>query len=74
LARISWDGAIDLIAERFTAIIAEYGPETLLPHRYLGSMGTFTNMSGKVTNWYPSGSATNGISKAGEAKQQHSPG
>jgi anaerobic selenocysteine-containing dehydrogenase len=36
---VSWDEAIDLIAGRFTAIAAEHGPEALLPHRYLGSMG-----------------------------------
>src|SRR5262245_44826230 len=35
----SWNEAIDLIASRFAAIAAEHGPEALLPHRYLGSMG-----------------------------------
>jgi anaerobic selenocysteine-containing dehydrogenase len=37
--RVSWDAAIDLIASRFAAIAAEHGPEALLPHRYMGSMG-----------------------------------
>lgn len=37
--RISWDEALDEVAGRFRAIIKEYGPEALLPHRYLGSMG-----------------------------------
>lgn len=37
--RISWDAALDLIAQRFTTIAATHGPEALLPHRYLGSMG-----------------------------------
>jgi len=37
--RISWDGALDIIADRYTAIIAEYGGEALLPLNYLGSMG-----------------------------------
>ena len=37
--RVSWDAAIDLIAKRFAAIIDEHGPEALLPHRYMGSMG-----------------------------------
>ena len=37
--RISWDAALDLVAERFSAIAAAHGPEALLPHRYLGSMG-----------------------------------
>jgi anaerobic selenocysteine-containing dehydrogenase len=37
--RVTWGEAIDLIAERFSAIAAEHGPEALLPHRYMGSMG-----------------------------------
>ncbi len=37
--RISWDTALDIIGDRFTAIIAEYGGEALLPVNYLGSMG-----------------------------------
>ena len=37
--RISWDEAISAIATRFSAIIEDYGPEALLPHNYLGSMG-----------------------------------
>jgi anaerobic selenocysteine-containing dehydrogenase len=37
--RVSWDAAIDLIATRFGAVVSEHGPEALLPHRYMGSMG-----------------------------------
>jgi anaerobic selenocysteine-containing dehydrogenase len=37
--RITWDEALDSIAERFTAIIDEHGPGALLPMFYLGSMG-----------------------------------
>jgi len=37
--RVSWDAAVDAIADRFAAIIAEYGGEALLPMNYLGSMG-----------------------------------
>ncbi len=37
--RITWDQALDTIAERFTAIIAAHGAEALLPFNYLGSMG-----------------------------------
>jgi anaerobic selenocysteine-containing dehydrogenase len=37
--RISWNMAIDIIAERFAAIADECGAEALLPHRYMGSMG-----------------------------------
>ncbi len=36
---ISWDTALDLIAERFQRIIAEDGAEAILPVNYLGSMG-----------------------------------
>lgn len=36
---ISWDDALDEIAARFKAIIADDGPEALMPFHYLGSMG-----------------------------------
>jgi anaerobic selenocysteine-containing dehydrogenase len=36
---ISWDEAVATIADRFAGIIAEHGPEALLPYHYLGSMG-----------------------------------
>ena len=38
--RISWDEALDTIAERFTAIVKNDGAEALMPLYYLGSMGT----------------------------------
>lgn len=37
--RISWDAAIDTIAERFVSVIESYGPEAIMPLNYLGSMG-----------------------------------
>ncbi len=37
--RISWDEALDLIAERFRGIIAEHGPEAILPFSYGGTLG-----------------------------------
>ncbi|MFO7853719.1 MAG: molybdopterin oxidoreductase family protein [Paracoccaceae bacterium] len=37
--RISWDDALDLIAERFLAAEAEHGPETVWPYYYAGTMG-----------------------------------
>jgi anaerobic selenocysteine-containing dehydrogenase len=37
--RISWDEALDLICERFTAIRQEYGAEALLPLNYGGPHG-----------------------------------
>ncbi len=39
LERISWDEALDTIADRFRDIINEYGAEALLYQNYLGSMG-----------------------------------
>ena len=37
--RISWDEALDVIHERFTAIIAAHGPEAILPLNYSGPHG-----------------------------------
>src|SRR5580692_447524 len=37
--RISWDEALDEIAERLTAIAAEFGPESVLPYSYAGTIG-----------------------------------
>jgi anaerobic selenocysteine-containing dehydrogenase len=38
-APIGWDEAIETIAGRFAAIIASDGPEALMPHSFMGSMG-----------------------------------
>src|SRR5438067_525050 len=38
-ARISWDEALDTIAQRLTAIAREHGPESILPYSYAGTMG-----------------------------------
>jgi anaerobic selenocysteine-containing dehydrogenase len=37
--RISWDEALDEIAARFRAIIAEFGSEAILPYSYGGTLG-----------------------------------
>ncbi len=37
--RSSWEEALDLIATRFIEILETSGPEALLPHSFLGSMG-----------------------------------
>ncbi len=37
--RVSWDEALDTIAERLTGISREYGPESILPYSYAGTMG-----------------------------------
>jgi len=38
-ARISWDEALDTIAERLGAVAREHGPESILPYSYAGTMG-----------------------------------
>src|SRR3984885_14868283 len=37
--RISWDEALDEIAARLTKISAEFGPESVLPYSYAGTIG-----------------------------------
>src|SRR6202046_3015512 len=37
--RISWDEALDLVADRLKAIAAEFGPESVLPYSYAGTIG-----------------------------------
>jgi anaerobic selenocysteine-containing dehydrogenase len=37
--RISWDEALDLIAARLKAVVAEFGPESVLPYSYAGTIG-----------------------------------
>ena len=37
--RISWDEALDTIAQRLQAVAAEYGSEAILPYSYAGTMG-----------------------------------
>ncbi|MBV8085571.1 MAG: molybdopterin oxidoreductase family protein [Chloroflexi bacterium] len=40
---ISWDEAIDLIASNFRRVIADHGPEAVLPYWYAGTMGIVNN-------------------------------
>jgi anaerobic selenocysteine-containing dehydrogenase len=37
--RISWDEALDRVADRFTAIMAEHGPQAIVPLNYAGPHG-----------------------------------
>src|SRR3954470_2762452 len=37
--RISWDEALDAIAQRLQSISDEYGPESILPYSYAGTIG-----------------------------------
>jgi molybdopterin guanine dinucleotide-containing S/N-oxide reductase-like protein len=43
--RISWDEALDEIAHRFRSIIAEHGPEAILPYSYGGTLGALNGAS-----------------------------
>lgn len=37
--RITWDEALDTIAQRFRCVIAEHGAQAILPYSYAGNMG-----------------------------------
>ena len=37
--RVTWDEALDEIAARLKAVAAEFGPESILPYSYAGTMG-----------------------------------
>lgn len=39
LERVSWDVALDRIAQRFSELEARYGGQAILPYSYLGHMG-----------------------------------
>ncbi len=43
--RISWNEALDTIADRLKTVAAEFGPEAILPYSYAGTMG-YLNGSG----------------------------
>ncbi|HVD76879.1 MAG TPA: molybdopterin-dependent oxidoreductase, partial [Vicinamibacteria bacterium] len=38
-APIGWDEALDEIASRFRQVVAEHGPQAILPYSYAGNMG-----------------------------------
>ncbi|HET8628538.1 MAG TPA: molybdopterin oxidoreductase family protein [Thermomicrobiales bacterium] len=42
---ITWDEALDTIAARFRAIVAEHGGEAILPYSYSGTLGLLNNSS-----------------------------
>src|SRR5271156_4630349 len=37
--RVSWDEALDFVAKKLKAIAAEFGPESVLPYSYAGTIG-----------------------------------
>jgi anaerobic selenocysteine-containing dehydrogenase len=43
--RITWDEALDKITQTFKSIIAEFGPESILPYSYGGTLGALNGAS-----------------------------
>ena len=43
---VSWDAAIEEITHRFTRIIAQWGPEAILPFSYAGTLGRIQYYAG----------------------------
>jgi len=43
--RVTWDEALDEIAEKFKSIAAEFGSESILPYSYGGTLGKLNNAS-----------------------------
>jgi len=44
--RISWDEALDIIVSRWQALIAEHGPQCIMPNSYLGHQGLVHGLNG----------------------------
>lgn len=44
-SRISWDEALDTIADRLQRIVREHGPESVMPYSYAGTMGLLNGSS-----------------------------
>jgi anaerobic selenocysteine-containing dehydrogenase len=40
---ISWDEALETVAERLAAVSRDFGPEAILPYSYAGTMGILNN-------------------------------
>jgi len=43
--RITWDEALDEITHKFRSIAADYGPESILPYSYGGTLGALNGAS-----------------------------
>ena len=43
--RMSWDAALEEISTRYKQIIAEYGPQAILPYSYLGTEGLLNGLN-----------------------------
>ncbi len=45
--RISWDDALDTIADRWIGIVDRWGPEAILPYGYSGTLGIVNRAAGE---------------------------
>lgn len=50
--RISWDQALDMVVDEFSAVIDAYGPQAILPFNYAGPHGKimFSSMDARLFN------------------------
>ncbi len=67
--RISWQEAIDEIVGRWRLVIAEYGPEAILPYSYSGTLGLVQNTVSAARLWNRLGASQLERSICGAAAQ-----
>ena len=53
--RITWDEALDEIVSRWKGIIAEHGPQAIMPYSYLGNQGLVHGLNGGRRLLQPAG-------------------
>ncbi len=53
--RISWEAALDIIHERFSAIMAQHGPQAIMPLNYAGPHGMLAGGSMDMRFWHKLG-------------------
>ncbi|MDH2429440.1 molybdopterin-dependent oxidoreductase [Sphaerisporangium sp. TRM90804] len=77
--RVSWDEALDEIAERLTSIVAEYGGEAIWPYQGTGTLGYIQGVGGRAGRrlWNVLGAAQHDMnicSRAGNIGLRHTNG
>ena len=55
--RISWDEALDTVAQRFQSVMCEHGPEAILPYSFAGNMGVTSMGSMDRRLWHKLGAS-----------------
>jgi len=56
-ARISWDEALNIVTEKLRTISEEFGPESILPYSYGGTLGQLNNASMDMRFFYRLGAS-----------------